>query len=182
MGSNTGWTNDEEINWDNVDDSAPKPLDPGLYVGRVAACDPQKTKSGGKPGAKLELTVKGKYGEDAFPRPRKMFATLTFTQDAGFAAKNFSKANGIEMPSRNNPDAIADYCDRALAVGDVFFKVKRDSYEGKPTAKIERFYTEAQAVIAHAGGDPENPDAPAATDAGTPDATGAFPAQRRRRR
>jgi hypothetical protein len=180
MSATEGWTESTEFNWDEVNDSAPPPLDEGVYECLVAEAAPQKTQKESKPGMRLVLTVTRLHGQSENSMSRKLYDNLTLTKEAAFRVKNLCKSIGVEPPKNSGVQAVGEFCGALVEAGSVWVKVERKTFNNKVTPKIARYMTAEQAAIVASGG--ELGDSGGSNGASNGDgAAPVAPRQRRRR-
>lgn len=170
MAENEGWTNNDQINWDDVSEDAPAPLEPGVYGFQIAQAEPERTKKG-DPGVKLVLTITHAYGGSDGDMKRKCYDKLTLTKDALFRTKQLTKALGVEPPKTNSPDDVAAFCEVLAESPAGFVRLKQETYQGRTNARVDRYLTAEAAAEAAAGG---------GAQATAPEGSEAKPARRRR--
>ena len=149
--TNSGWTSEESFDWDNVSTEPPPPLEVGIYKAIIVKAEPSPTKEG-KPALRLELQVTEIFGGGPLEPPRKMFDNVTFVKEAAFRIKQLAASAGVVPPATSK---FADVEVFAAALCDapcVYLRSKRDTYQGKTNAKVDRYLTEAQAGEAANGG------------------------------
>lgn len=144
------YTGEETFNWDEISDEAPPPLADGFYFATFAKTDFQKAKSG-KPGVKIEFTVTKAYGGADGELKRKLFDNPVFSQESAFRLKRLAKSAGVELPSVVNRETIEEFCGNLQSSSGVWIRTKQNTYEGKVSARVDQYFSEAQIADAVAG-------------------------------
>jgi hypothetical protein len=163
--SKQGWTQSEDLDWQNTPDGPPPPLENGIYRAVIAKAEAEPTKDG-KPAVSLQLTVTAKHGSDE-KLSRKMFDKLVLTKDAAFRAKQCGKACEVELPANSGYDAVSEFA-AALVGCEVWIKTKQEPYAGKINARVELYVSEEklQEVLSGASGSESASGEAAAAPAG----------------
>jgi hypothetical protein len=161
MASNQGWTSEESFDWDAVSTEPPPPLEVGIYKAIVVKAEPSPTKDN-KPSLKIELSVIETFGAGPLESPRKMFDNVTFVKEAAFRVKQLATAAGVTPPPTSKFADVEAFAQALVESNCVYLRSKRDTYQGKTNAKVDRYLSEAQAGEA-ANGSAATPsaDAPA---------------------
>lgn len=171
-GTNVGWTTAEAVNWDEVSTEAPPPIADGLWKGVFAKAEPRPTKDG-KPAINLELSVINAFGGADLPSPRKLFDNVMCSAAAAFRVKQLAAAAGVNPPKSFGLDDITEFCNALVEAPPVCFRSKQSEYKGKTNAKVDRYFTEAQATEEQAKGEQPSADAAPARPVRTRKATAA---------
>jgi hypothetical protein len=174
MAGNTGWTNNESLDFDGVSEEPPGPPEDGLYQLTITKAELEPTKDGA-PGVGYELHIDRAYDGDPSKIDGKAlnlrFQKLTFKKEALFRVLNLSRALDIEPPKTNGAEELTAWAEQ-LVGRQVWARLKqrvRYNDKTKKDAAVDRFFTEAGVAEAATG---------AAADAtGTVEAA---PARRRR--
>lgn len=146
---NAGWTSDEAIDWDKVSDEAPPPPEDGIYAFTITKAEPKPTKES-KPMISVTLKLTQRFGGEAVNS--YVFDNCVFTQEGAFRVKNLAKSLDISLPAGTSYGAIEEFCSTLVGAG-AYVKTRLGApYQGKVSAKVDRYMTEAQAGEAAAGG------------------------------
>ena len=161
MATKTGWTESTDLNWDDVSTEAPPPLAPGIYRAVIVEAKPRQTNKG-DPAINVKLAV----GDTK----RTVYDTLVLSATALFKLKQMGQSAEVSLPANTGIEAIETFCGE-LTGCEVHVRTKIDTYtppasEGNPepaprvNAKVDRYFTEAQAAEAQSGGLDRNVEAP----------------------
>jgi hypothetical protein len=161
MAGTTGWTSNEAVNWDDVSTEAPPPIADGMYRAVFVKAEPRPTKEG-KPAISLELSVLGAFGGADLPSPRKLFDNVMCSAAAAFRVKQLAAATAVNPPASFGLDPITEFCNALVDAPPFIFKSKQSTYQGKTNAKVDRYFTEAQAAEEQTKGEQPSAEAPAA--------------------
>jgi hypothetical protein len=175
--SNTGWTDEAEVNFDDVPDELVN-LPDAVYIFDFARITPKKTQKGIQAlevvlkAASVHPTSHGVLTE--VPKGAKgLYETVMFGGESLSTAKNLLKAAGVELPKKINFEVLSELAQALLDKGQIIAKTNTSAARGGFAAKsrVARFYSEESLAASLAtGGDAS--EAPAA----------ASPAGRRGRR
>jgi hypothetical protein len=161
MSNNKGWTEEADINWDDVSTEAPKPIDADLYNANIVAAEFRKSNAG-NPCVNLELAVTGVFQGDELSTPKKHYHTLVFTADCAFRVKQAAVAAGVEPPKRASEEVLKEFGD-SLVGAAVIVKTKHEKHrtdKNRTLSVVDRFLTQAQAERIKSGGSADD-DSPA---------------------
>lgn len=158
-----GWSTRDKLDWDKVDASGPKPLDPGIYKLRIAKAEPKKTSSG-KPGALLQHEVVSTHDGEVIDNNRKVFDNLTFEESAMFRPKQLALALDSDLPETNGFEDVQTFCHELLGK-EVLAKLILRTYQGRTSSRIEAYLTEDEAADLSDDSDDDDDDMPTAKKA-----------------
>jgi hypothetical protein len=145
MTGTVGWTDQTQVNWDDVSTEPPPPLPVAIYKAVIAKAEPGQTKKGDKNVINLELAVDGEFGGDALSPARKMFDSLTLSPEAAFKIKQIAASANVQPPKNFGLDAVTEFCNALVDSSGVILRSKLDTYQGKTNHRVDRYFTEAQA-------------------------------------
>jgi hypothetical protein len=152
-----GWTDNETINWGDVDTAPPAPIDPGLYRATILEAEASPT-SKGKPCIVLTLEVnEALEGQEIEGRSKQLkWQRIVFSAGALFRAKQLAMAVGIEPPASTGYEAIGEWAEDLLGQ-DVSIRVKlgRPGNDGRRFPEVDRYCT-AEEVDELLGGDDDD--------------------------
>lgn len=140
-----GWTgHDEQIDWDAVGNNA---LPEGVYLLKAVGTKAKLT-SGGKPSCEAQFEVASTFDGEKVGN-RKVYDTLTISQQAAFKVKNLCSAmNGDLCPPRSGSfQDVEEFSNNLLdsARDGVYALLKQDTYEGKVRNKVKEYLTAEEA-------------------------------------
>lgn len=169
--SNTGWTDEAEVNFDDVPDELIN-LPDAVYVFDFARITPKKTQKGVQA---LEVVLKAasvhptSHGvlTDVPKGAKGLYETVMFGGESLFTAKNLLKAAGVELPKKINFEVLSELAQTLLDKGQIIAKTSTSAASGGFAAKsrVARFFSEESLAAALAGGGDAASEAPAATPA-----------------
>jgi hypothetical protein len=170
--SNTGWTDEVEVNFDDVPDELVN-LPDAVYVFNIAKATPKKTKKGEQA---LEVVLRADSVHASslgilteIPKGAKsLYETITFSAENLFNAKNLLKSAGVEFPKKVNFEILNELSSALIDKGQIIAKTSTSAASGGFAAKsrVARYYTEESLAAALAGNDSASEAAPAAAPAG----------------
>jgi hypothetical protein len=132
----------DEINWDKVG-GVPAAGTYGLEVVEATATATKKK----QPMVKVRFEIKNTYdpAHEEFVT-RNIFENFVLTREAGFRAKEFADAAGIDMPGVVNRDSLEEWAQLILG-RKVDATLFHKDFEGRPQAKIKSYWPEGQAKV-----------------------------------
>lgn len=174
--SRNGWTQSNDINWDDVPEGGPAPLEEGLYRAKIISAKPTPTKKEGNPMITLQLEVyedsegsklKSPSGKDT---TRKLFDYLPLSQEAMFRVRFLCKAFDLDPKTalpNVKPETAAAFCKQLieLSKGGVYVRIKHETRQtpndGERTdMKVGRYLSDEQVKQAGASEQASDPDSP----------------------
>lgn len=159
--SNTGWTDEVEVNFDDVPDELVNVPD-AVYIFDFARVTPKKT---GKGEQALEVVLKpvsvhpSSHGIlTEIPKGSKsLYETVMFVADASklFSTKNLLKSAGVEFPKKINFETLTELSAELVAKGQIIAKTNTVAASGGYAAKsrVGRYYSEESLAAALSGGE-----------------------------
>jgi hypothetical protein len=160
------YTGSEAINWDEVSEDAPKPLENGFYFVTFAETKFQLTGKDKKPSSNSQLTVTKAWGGADDSLNRKVYDSLIFTKATAFRVLNVARVLGIPKPTEFTRETIEEFMAAMQASNGAWVRLKQETYKDKTNSRVERFYTEEQVrelVEGDSTSAKKGDDAPAAT-------------------
>ncbi len=135
-GNQKGWTANDEMNWDEISDAPPPPLEDGIYRASIAKAEAEPTGKG-DPAISLQLVALHAHGSDA-KLNRKLYDKLVVTKDAAFRTKQVIKATGATPPKTNGSDALSEFASELVGC-EVWVRTKQQTFQGKVNAKVDMY-------------------------------------------
>jgi hypothetical protein len=149
--SRTGWSSSEKIDWSQVSDKGPAPLDEGLYLAKLAKAEPQLSKKTNKPMIKLTVEVSATGDGEKLPKPRTIFDYCVLTQEAAFRVGNLTKALGLASLEDTGFETVSTLCKDAVgaAKSGVYVRIKHETRtdnngEERIDMRIAKYLSEEQ--------------------------------------
>lgn len=147
-----GWTDGDDLKWDDVSTEAPAPLEDGIYKIEITKTEPATAKSGSKM-VNFEARVTAKYGGGEASRTLR-YNNLVFHKDALWKAKQMATACGVPLPASTRFEDLETFGDSLLDSAGCFARVGRDiGKNGRVFNTLEAFLTEEEAAKAAEGPD-----------------------------
>ncbi len=162
--SNENWTEESDVNWNDVPEGAPKPLDLNLYNGKIVKADFRLSKAT-PPNMciNLEIALTSVFQGDELATPKRHYDTLVFTQKSAFKVKGCARAADVldQLPKRINEEAVREFAD-ALLGRELVIKNKHEKHHkdaSRTISVVANYFTAEQAEAHKAGRSVEEPKA-----------------------
>lgn len=134
-----GWTDGDDLAWDDVSTDAPTPLEPGIYRVKVTKAEAKKTQTSNQPSVALEFEASERHGSDEELK-RRLFDNFTFAKDALFKPKQFAESVGddLELPASSRYKDVVQFAEDLLGV-EVWAVVSVRKYQGRERNQVDRY-------------------------------------------
>jgi hypothetical protein len=144
-GSQTGWKDAAKMKWDETSVAGRKVPPAGSYTeARIEKATPKLSKEKQVPMIEAQVKLLATDNSDIEEGiDCLVFDNWMFSDDpkANFRAKNFAMVAEIELPDSNSYDDVKAFAEEAVGK-IVAVEIKGDSYQGRPTAKVDFYGSE----------------------------------------
>jgi hypothetical protein len=139
MSNKQGWTQSEDLNWDEVSDGPPPPPEDGIYRVAVAKAEPSATGKG-DPAVSLQLTLIAQHGSDKKVKGR-LYDKPMLSGEAIFRTKQLARVAGVALPKNNGFDAVSEFANELVGC-EFWVRTKQQPYDGKVNAKVDMYISD----------------------------------------
>lgn len=136
-----GWKDAAKMKWEETSTGGRKVPPAGLYEGRIEKATPKLSKEHQIPMIEAQVKLLSTDNPDCEDGVDCLvFDNWMFSDDpkANFRSKNFAVVADLELPETNSFDDVSGFAKDAVG-RKVAVMVKGDSYQGKPTAKVDYY-------------------------------------------